>query len=157
MLFCLAAQRSSALTLGIFAGFLMLLNPALLFVAVPWMAYALWRRHVPSRARFAAVAVLLPWTLRNYRQFHALFFVRDNMGLELRLANNSLAEPDFRGNIFARLYQQLHAGGSLREAQSMRNLGEEEYNRRQFRAAVLWTRTHPARFLSLTAARIRMF
>ena len=31
-------------------------------------------------------AVLAPWTWRNYEHFGAVFFIRDNMGMELQVS-----------------------------------------------------------------------
>ncbi len=110
MFFCLATGRRdwdgipSALSCGVGIGLLALLNPAAMLVAVLWFAYLLWRRR-PARASrvvlcvaLAAAATLAPWTFRNYRQFHSLFFVRDNLGLELYIANNDLAGASFATN-----------------------------------------------------------
>ena len=47
MLFCLAAVRLSPVPLGIFAGLLLLLNPASIFVTVPFVAYRLSRKYCP--------------------------------------------------------------------------------------------------------------
>ena len=159
MLFCLRAR--GPIVTGLAAGLLALLNPASIFITVPWTLYRV--RNRPRAARFLlvsaaiAAAVLVPWTIRNYRQFHALFFIRNNFGLELHLANNDLADPAFRRNIDTDRYQVLHPGGSLFEAWRVRELGEPEYNRRQLHAAIDWIRSHPSRFLRLAVARIRMF
>jgi len=169
LLFCML-DRGAVVT-GLAAGLLALLNPASVFVTIPWTLYRLRRgarTHACSAgtlagARFllisaaTAAVVLLPWTIRNYRQFHSLFFVRNNFGLELRLANNDLAYPTFRRNMSADRYEVLHPGGSLAEARRMSGLGEPEYNRQQLHTAIDWIRNHPRRFLSLTIARVRMF
>ena len=173
MLFCLLAR--GAVATGFAAGLLALLNPASVFVTIPWTVYRLRGARTPAcsasthagalRAYFRfilvagliAAAVLLPWTVRNYRLFGTLFFVRNNFGLELHLANNDLADAAFRRNISADRYQLLHPGGSLVEARRLRELGEPEYNRRQLRTALDWISTHHSRFLRLTLTRIRMF
>lgn len=45
-----------------------------------------------------AGAVLLPWTIRNYFQLGAPFFVRDNFGLEFSISNNDLAKATIDEN-----------------------------------------------------------
>jgi hypothetical protein len=170
MLFCLAAGRlalrggiAPAVACGLGIGLLALLNPASITVAVLWLAWFLWRHRPAHTARFvvctalAAVATLAPWTWRNYRQFHSLFFVRDNLGLELYIANNDLAEASFAQNEANGSHRQIHPGNSDAEASEFRALGEVEYYHRRGAAAFAWARQHPARFAALTAARFRMY
>lgn len=170
MLFCLATSRLTlqdrivpALASGVGIGLLALLNPASIVVAVLWLAYLLWRHRPPHAARFAcctalAVAVTLaPWTWRNYRLFHSLFFVRDNLGLELYVANNDFAEASFALNEANGCHRRMHPGSSDVEVRECQALGETEYYRRRGAAALDWIHRHPGRFASLTAARFRMF
>ena len=170
MLFCLATSRlalrdgiAPALASGIGAGLLALLNPAAITVAVLWVAWLLWRRRPSHAARFAgcaalaAAATLAPWTWRNYRDFHRLFFVRDNLGLELYVSNNDFAEASFALNQANGCYRRVHPNSSDAEGRECQVLGETEYYRRRGAAAFDWIRLHPARFGALTAARCRMF
>jgi hypothetical protein len=170
MLFCLATNRlvalggiAPALATGFGIGFLALLNPASITVAAVWLAYRLWRSRPAFMWRFvgwtavAAVLTLAPWTWRNYRQFHRLFFVRDNLGLELYVANNDLAEASFARNEANGSHLRTHPGSSAPEAREYEALGEVEYYRRRGAEAVAWIFQHPARFASLTASRFRMF
>jgi hypothetical protein len=170
MLFCLAAHRlvlrggiAHGLPCGLGIGLLALLNPASITVAALWVAYLLWRQRPARAGRFvgyaalAAAATLAPWTWRNYREFHRLFFVRDNFGLELYIANNDLAEASFDLNEANGCHRRLHPAGSDVEARECRALGEAEYYRRRGAAALDWIRRHPGRFGALTAARLRMF
>ena len=89
--------------LGIYCGLLVLLQPALLTVA---LAYGVWlalsnarsRRVVITRVLIVTAGVLLtvsPWTVRNYAVFGRLIPVRDNFGLELWLGNR----PSMRGTV----------------------------------------------------------
>lgn len=170
MLFCLSTSRlalcdgiAAAFASGIGIGLLALLNPASITVAVLWLAYFLWR-HRPARttrfaccAALAAAATLAPWTWRNYRQFHRFFFVRDNLGLELYIANNDLAEASFALNEANGCHRRMHPGGSDAESRECEALGEAEYYRRRGAIAFDWIRLHPVRFGVLTAARLRMF
>jgi hypothetical protein len=170
MIFCLATSRlalrsgiAPAFACGIGIGLLALLNPASIAVSVLWLAYLLWRRRPARTARFACcaalalAATLAPWTWRNYRQFHRVFFVRDNLGLELYVGNNDLAEASFALNEANGCHSRMHPGSSEAESRECEALGEAEYYRRRGTMALDWIRLHPGRFSILTAERLRMF
>ena len=170
MLFCLAAHRLSrgaerwrGLAIGIFAGLLALLNPASVCVTAPWLAYLAWRRRIRLHSIFALAIVLggiltlAPWTWRNYRVFHALFFVRDDLGLELYVSNNDRAAATEYANFKSGAFNRLHPNVSLPEALAVRELGEVRYNSGRLAAARRWIAAHPRRYLALTAARARQF
>jgi hypothetical protein len=170
MLFCLVSHRMAlrggewpGLLTGSIFGVVSMLNPASATVAIPWMAYASWRFLKNRRARFAVFAVLgfaialTPWTWRNYQQFHKVFFVRDNLGLELYVSNNPWARETFQQNNASGLYARLHPDPSIAEARECARLGEIEYNRQRMAAALAWMHGQPVEFLELSAARARMF
>jgi hypothetical protein len=169
MLFCLVTDRrlsrggaGGAMFTGLFAGLLTLLNPTCLIVCALWLMYLLWRHRVAFAMRstvliaIAFVVTLTPWTWRNYEQFHAFVFVRDNLGLELCVANNDVAQPDIVRNMPSglRLY---HPASAPAEAQLIREMGELEYNRMRMRTALNWIRSHPGRFSLLTLTRFCIF
>jgi hypothetical protein len=169
MLFCLVTDRrlarggsGGAVFTGLFAGLLTLLNPTSLLVCGMWITYLMWRRRVAfpfQSAALIAAAFLLtlgPWTWRNYQEFNSVFFVRDNLGLELCASNNDIAQPDVIRNMPAglRLY---HPASAPAEAALIRQLGEVEYNHRRMAVAMQWIRSHPARFLGLTLVRMSLF
>jgi hypothetical protein len=151
--------------LGVWAGLLILLNPALAVVMAPWLVYMGWRtgttwpRALRLGAGFALAAVLVctPWTVRNYRQFGRLVLVRDNLGLELYVANHDLAKPSFAESRRAGVLGALHANSSRREALALREMGEAAYNEDRLAKAKDWIRRNPQRFARLTAARIAQF
>jgi hypothetical protein len=157
-LFCLASARllraGRPALAGALCGVLLLLHPAMLFVAAAWLAYL----RPPSRriATFAIAAALLlvPWTIRNYRVFHAVFFIRDNLGSELYQSNADCADARDAANPCHPLLQPNY---SLREATLVRDLGEHRYNRLRMADALRWIGDHPARFRDLTLRRIREF
>jgi hypothetical protein len=169
MLFCLVTDRrlsrggaGGAMFTGLFAGLLTLLNPTCLLVCGLWLAYLLWRHRIAFAVRstvliaVAFVVTLTPWTWRNYEEFNAFFFVRDNLGLELCVANNDVAQPGVVRNMPAglRLY---HPASAPAEAELVRQMGEVEYNRMRMRVALHWIRTHPAHFAVLTLTRFCFF
>ena len=170
LVFCLASARLArrggpwrGLAAGALAGLLLLLNPAAVSILVSWMLYLLWRGEIASPLRFglyagcATMLVLTPWTWRNYTQFQKFFFIRNNLGLELHVSNNDLAEASFYLNHVGGDHLLVHPNNSLDQAAEVRRLGEIRYNQQQLKTALDWIRNHPARFLRLTATRIRMF
>jgi len=170
MLFCLASYRLAGkggawrgLAIGVAFGSLALLNPASTSVTAPWLVYVYWRYLKQRRGAFVlclalgTAAALAPWTWRNYQQFHALFFVRDNLGLELYVSNSDRATGSFERNNANGLYRERHPDPSLSEAREVARLGEIEYNRSRMATARSWMRSHPWKFLSLSATRARMF
>jgi len=137
------------------------LTPTLLPVMLGCMAFELWWAR--DRRRWFSLVVMalgvalacVPWAWRNYAVFHEFFFIRSNLGLELRVAHHQGAAADIevttaRGTL-------RHPGRHPEEARMVRELGEMEYMRRARREALEWIRTHPAAFLRLTGMRVFHF
>jgi 4-amino-4-deoxy-L-arabinose transferase-like glycosyltransferase len=92
---------------GLLWGFALLTNPAgaLLFpVLLAWAAYRIRNREPAAQwlarpAIAAALALLccLPWTIRNYVQFHKLIPLRSNFAFELYIGNNENYDDQHRG------------------------------------------------------------
>jgi len=159
-----AGRRSAAgsLLLGVGCGAAFHLLPPLLLVVLGCVTFEIWwkrdRRTWLLCACVLAGAALTcaPWTWRNYKALHELFFIRSNFGLELRIANHAGAdanievtyehEPVFR-----------HPSVSLAEARQVGDLGEAEYMRRARNEALEWISGHPAEFLRLTLMRVLHF
>ncbi len=91
---------------GLLWGFALLTNPAgaLLFpVLLAWAAYrARDRERVaallvrPALAAALALLCCLPWTIRNYVQFHKLIPLRSNFAFELYIGNNENYDEQHR-------------------------------------------------------------
>lgn len=121
-----------------------LVNPSLLSV-FPFLAgWAIWKtREGPSRMRILAAmlivfsAMMVPWTIRNYRTFGRFIVLRSNFGLELWLGNNP-AVPDTWS-------PWLHPNDSREEAEKYRSMGEIAYMEEKQRDAVAFIRTHPGK------------
>jgi hypothetical protein len=151
--------------LGAWAGLLILLNPALIVVVGPWLAYIAWRAgtswnrafRLGSSLALTAVLVCTPWTVRNYLQFGRLFLVRDNLGLELYVANHDLSKPSFAESRRAGVLRALHPNSSRKEALLLAEMGEAAYNEDRLKKAKDWIRRNPERFARLTAARVAQF
>jgi hypothetical protein len=133
-----------------------LLNPSLLLflpVSGLWIIAG-----SPNRGRSLAgsvlaalifLALLSPWTIRNWQTFHQFIPLRDNFGVELALATNP--SPDFAtdGN-----------GHPWVDPDSMRaymRLGEPAYAKARGDAAKKYIRDHPLEFVKLSVTRFYFF
>ena len=111
----ISSKNRDWIFLGIGAGTVLLLNPALAVVLLASGAWIRWREHIDRKLFLAATVLLLtlaPWTVRNYIVFHRFVPLRDNFGLELYLGNhpNMAGEVEFDDDFPShnpRLYSQL--------------------------------------------------
>jgi hypothetical protein len=148
-----------SLLLGLAAGASFHVQPALLPVVLGWMAFELcWsrdRRKWPLSALLALgiVVACLPWGVRNYRTFGAVFFVRSNLGLELRMGNHDGAAAAMEVMDRQQEHVHVHPRALEEEARKVRELGEVVYMRQAGREALDWIRAHPGSFVGLTASR----
>ncbi len=174
MLFCLATARLlrsqhpywiRGAVCGALCGLLLLLNPAQLMLCGAWMAYLWFRDRISLRqgtilalSFLAAAAVILtPWTIRNEREFGALFLVRDNFGLELYSSNADCADARDYINGLNGCHERMQANLNVREAELVRAMGEVHYNRSRLAIAKQWIHDHPARFAGLALRRCKEF
>ncbi len=110
---------------GLLWGFALLTNPAgaLLFpVLLAWAAYRIRDRERAAKwlarpAVAAALALLccLPWTIRNYVQFHKFIPLRSNFAFELYIGNNENYDDQHRSRPGAitqdrEIFRYLHMG-----------------------------------------------
>jgi hypothetical protein len=148
---------SGSLLLGIAAGIAFHVQPALLPVVLGWMAFELWwskdRCKWLSSALVAVgiVVACLPWGWRNYQTFDAVFFIRSNFGLELRMGNHEGAAASM--DVMDRRQEHRHPRTHESEARLVQQLGEVEYMRLAGREAVEWIAANPGTFAGLTASR----
>jgi len=156
----------SSLLLGLVWGFAILTNPEFILLLFAWAHIAALQNSpaLLARARQAMLVVLagvalacLPWFIRNWREFHAVFFIRDNLGIELSVSNNSCAGPTLLENIISGCHQQTHPNANVQIAEQLMDQGEVRFNQGQLRQAVSWISSHPREFLWLTAQRFRRF
>jgi hypothetical protein len=133
--------------------------PNLLPMCLVWVVYGLCRPHLRTASAailLIAVAVISPWIVRNYLQFGRVFWVRDPLGLELRVSNNSTAAPTFVEN-FATSSSEFHPHGNWTACLQVQAMGEVRYMDLQMKAAIDWIRGHPSGFLKLTGQHIWYF
>jgi dolichyl-phosphate-mannose-protein mannosyltransferase len=154
---------------GLLGGFALLTNTALAALLLPWLLWAgfvaarnvrkitddraaanplpkgaAWKR--PALALSAAILCCLPWTIRNYIQFHQLIPVRSNFAFELWTGNNNIFDPH-TGNAMAR----ITIYGEVRQ---YTQLGETAYMHEKYQKAILFIRTHPQLVAKLILARV---
>ena len=133
---------------GLFCGLSLLANP----VSLPSLAILASNRG----KRFAvvalaiALAVCLPWLVRNWIVLGGPFFVRDNLGVELFVSNHDKASADVVAN---EALWTLHPNQNRQEAEMVASMGEGRYNRKRLRDGLCWIQAHPRRFLQLSAQR----
>ncbi len=145
-------------TLGLAIGVAFHLQPALLPVMVGCMVFELWWSRSPQKWAMLSMLVLgvvlacAPWTWRNYSTFHALFFIRSNFGLEMRMGNHEGAAATME--VMDAQGEHIHPRTHMGEARKLRDVGEIEYMRQAGQEAWDWIRTNPGQFLSLTFQRI---
>jgi hypothetical protein len=144
---------------GVLWGTLFLTSPAFIIVLAPLTLIFFFRRWRQKQvlAYFAALAitsglVVTPWTIRNYRTFGAVFWIRDNAGLEFYVSNTPRSTVTLAENVRA-VFHQLHPNMSVAAAQEVARVGEVEFNREYMARFKQQVRSDPGRFLKLTVAR----
>jgi hypothetical protein len=82
-------------------------------------------------------------------------FMRDNLGLELYVSNQDLAQPSYEVNQV--MLKEAHPSNSSDAAEKLRTMGEIAYNRELLDLTKTWIASHPAHFLRLVATRAFYF
>ena len=157
-----ANQAMTAVTAGIFAGLLALLNPSTLLISVPWLGFRC--RRVGIRAFVKPVlAVLMTlvvfvggWCVRNYFQLGG-FVMRTNLGMTLYASNNDCAQSSMFRDQLNSCYQRHHPNVSIEEARLLMKMGEVRYDRMRIADTRVWIQANPMRFLKLTGQRVVEF
>jgi len=154
-------RPAGSLFLGLAFGISFHVQPVFLLVFLGYLGFELYWRSDHGKWRSAALVAVaalvacIPWGVRNYRAFDAVFFVRSNFGLELRMGNHegaeaSMDDPHFRGGA-------PHPRTDPAEALKVREWGEVPYMREAGAAARAWIVSNPGDFTRLTAKRIGYF
>jgi 4-amino-4-deoxy-L-arabinose transferase-like glycosyltransferase len=144
------------LLFGLFWGLIALSNSTLLlFLPVCGIWLLLDPRSKPaiSKALLSGVvfvAIITPWTIRNYRAFHAFVPFRSNFGAELYVGNGPGAYGFRYGALIGQPAQDAQHRLYVR-------LGELAYTHQRGELAKAWIRAHPARFASLSLKRFYFF
>lgn len=151
----------SVILVGLACGAACHIQPVLLSVVCGWILFELaWNGTRPKSASTALIALgfvlaCLPWAWRNYRTFDAVFFIRSNLGLELRMGHHqgataAMFQMDGPGEL-------LHPRLLESEAKKVQEWGEITYMRRAGGEALDWIRTHPLSSAKLVGARVALW
>jgi len=139
------------LMLGILFGLGILTNTTLLVVFVGFYLW-LWIANPQRRKSFSrgmllsagvCLLVLMPWTIRNYVEFHKIVPVRDNFGLELWIGNHDAVTYLF----------EFNGGFPLLDPAEYNRLGEIAFMEFKRDVALDFIRKNPFKFLRLSAQR----
>jgi 4-amino-4-deoxy-L-arabinose transferase-like glycosyltransferase len=130
---------------GLLWGLTLLTNPAVALLLPVFLAWAAYRTRgfTPASNSFlrpllaAAIAVLccVPWTVRNYIQFHKFIPLRSNFAFELYIGNNENYDDQHR----------LRPGAITQDREILRYLrmGETAFMEEEKRKAVAFIVAHP--------------
>ena len=87
----------------------------------------------------------LPWTVRNYAQFHRLIPLRSNFAFEFWSGNNEIFDPNSRAVNRVTRYEQAHLYAVM---------GENAFFDDKWQKASHFVRSHPTLYLQLCSRRI---
>lgn len=145
------------LSFGLFYGITALSNPSVLSMFPIFLilsALILHRRKEKWLGRslvaiLGLIAILTPWTVRNYRALHVIAPVRDNFWLETWAGND--------GRTFESNDRWAHPASNPAEMQRFQALGEAGYLAEKHTLAVNFIEQHPAFFLKASLRRAVCF
>ncbi len=135
---------------GLLWGFTLMTNPALgslLPLLLGWAAYRarrqakqdLWK---PVLAFGVVILCCLPWTVRNYSQFHRFVPLRSNFPFELWIGNNEIFDlHTVNAPMRITQYEEIREYGQL---------GENAFLQKKWREAMRFIQTHLSLELQLT-------
>lgn len=142
-------------------GILLWLAAVPLLIMLAWLAWIFPRTTLPQKHKLVLLImpflIISPWLVRNYKTFGHVFFMRDNLGLELAVSNNPCAAFGFKANELNACFGENHPNKAPAEADRVRTLGEYEYNRVRMRAGLQWIKSNPGLFAVLTLRRFVAF
>lgn len=159
-----AGERVPAWALGALPALLLFLQPIVGLAACSAWAVASWGRSrraraMPALATFAVVAAALfgSWTARNIAVMHEPIWLRDNLGLELAVANHpgAVAPADPAAAFQARLAEVHPMVGADAYAALVAAGGEPAYARLLGRRTLAWMRANPGSVARLWLGHLR--
>jgi hypothetical protein len=135
---------------GLLWGLTLMTNPALgsvLPLLLGWAAYSARRQgrmsvRKPALALGVIILGCLPWTVRNYVQFHRFVPLRSNFPFELWIGNNEIFDLHaVNARMRITQYEEIREYGKL---------GENAFLQKKWTEATQFIRTHPTLELQLT-------
>ena len=148
----------SSLLLGLGIGASFHLQPVLLIVVLGCLAFEIWWRKNQRKFAYTSILILgillacVPWAWRNYTVFNEFFFIRSNLGLELRMGNHEGAYPAME--VMDAHEEHIHPRTHLVEARKLREIGEIAYMNGALNDALTWIKSNPGEFTRLTGLRV---
>lgn len=128
---------------GALWGVALLTNPAIAPLCPVLLAWAAYRRRVsgsawlvrPALAAGIGVLCCVPWTIRNYVQFHKFIPLRSNFAFELYIGNNENYDDQHR----------LRPGAITQDREILRylHMGETAFMEEEKRKAIAFIAAHP--------------
>ena len=148
-----SSRRRDFILYGLLWGISLLTNPALgalLPFLLGWILYERRDEFVQQfRLALLSVAMILltclPWTVRNYVQFHRIIPLRSNFPFEFWSGNNEIFDEHSREINRITRYEQVHLYAKL---------GENEFLNDKWQKARHFVVTHPALYAQLFGRRI---
>ena len=140
---------------GLLWGLIALTNTAVLsllpFFLLWLLDFAKLRRNLLNSALVLAMMALViaPWLVRNYSVFGRFVFIRDNLPLEMHMANNDQSE-----GLWTR---SEHPGNDPEAMRQFRQLGEIRFMDLKRQEVNQFIREHPGRFAWFTLQRAMYF
>ena len=137
-------------------GIIVLTNTALISMLPFFLLWLLYRSQ--QRTRYFAgmclsglviLAVISPWLVRNYSVFGKFIFIRDNLPLEMHVANTETSN-----GLWTRSEHPGNDPGAMHRFQELGELRFMEEKQQQFRQFVS---DHPSLFLNFTLKRAAYF
>jgi hypothetical protein len=138
---------------GLLWGLVLMTNATVLSMFPPLLGWAAWRSrtHAFRNCALACAMVILccvPWTIRNYRVFHAFVPLRSTLGLQLFVGNNADAHVIWLG--------EQHPIHDNAERDHYVQMGEIAYMAEKRQAAIGYMLTFPRHEAELIAGRFVM-
>jgi hypothetical protein len=138
---------------GLLWGISLLINPALGALLPFLLGWIFFRLRVGNSQRLrltlvalaATILLCVPWTLRNYIQFHRFVPLRSNFAYEFWSGNNEIFDPYSREVNRITRYEQTRLYARL---------GETDFLAEKWQSAKQFVRTHPSLYAQLCARRI---
>jgi hypothetical protein len=142
---------------GLLWGVTLMTNATLVALYPLLLAWLAYRAYKQQRAWFGKLALSLgiaalccaPWTIRNYKVFHAFVPLRSGLGLQLWLGNDDSTQDIFRA--------ERHPIYDSNERAKYIELGEVAYMHEKQLQALQYMQSHPAREAHLIWRRIISF
>jgi 4-amino-4-deoxy-L-arabinose transferase-like glycosyltransferase len=138
---------------GLLWGVSLLTNPALGSL-LPFLFGWIFSRHVSTKTLDAArlllaigvmILVCVPWTLRNWIQFHRFIPLRSNFAYEFWSGNNEMFDEHSHAINRITRYEEVHLYSQD---------GETEFLHEKWLKAVNFVRTHPRLYFQLFGRRV---